>query len=427
MPKFSFVKGEEDLILPVFIQNSSLSTGLGLAGLDEASSIAGAYTKRNGVGIAVAVDEDVSAEGTYQAPSSAAHIRIGKGANTINGRYELHIHNDLLTTADFITIDLVGATNMPPLLIEIQLTTINFNVANVPQTADNNVILAHGDYGNAKLARTGADSDTLETLSDQIDGRAPSGEYNTEMARITANVATETKQDIIDTNVDTLLTRLSANRAGYMDNLNIGELVAGTSEVGLTTDTVYGRIKTAFLFYVPSAGTLTFRIWWLHTDNTNNMEDPDAAPTIGVTNGQPGASRNANLNSTTMTKDSTGMYYEDYTLDSAHLDEQLDILVTAVEGGLTQKYRHSLSATSSQAEVAALYTRLLVANSELTSAAGKNASTVDKIETIFHPIKNGVDTDANAGTAVTKNDDGSAHGTQTITEDATNSDIGKMT
>jgi len=40
----------------------------------------------------------------------------------------------------------------------------------VDQGADNNIILAHADYGNAKLARTGADSDTLETLSDQIDG-----------------------------------------------------------------------------------------------------------------------------------------------------------------------------------------------------------------------------------------------------------------
>lgn len=34
-------------------------------------------------------------------------------------------------------------------------------------------------------------------------------------------LATEAKQDIIDTNVDTLLTRLSAARAGYLDELNV--------------------------------------------------------------------------------------------------------------------------------------------------------------------------------------------------------------
>ncbi len=43
------------------------------------------------------------------------------------------------------------------------------------QSADNNTILAHTDYGNAKLARTGADGDTLETLSDQIDA-VPTGQ-----------------------------------------------------------------------------------------------------------------------------------------------------------------------------------------------------------------------------------------------------------
>ena len=43
-----------------------------------------------------------------------------------------------------------------------------FTAESVNQAADSNVILAHADYGNAKLARTGADSDTLETLSDEI-------------------------------------------------------------------------------------------------------------------------------------------------------------------------------------------------------------------------------------------------------------------
>lgn len=168
MPKFSFVKGEEDLILHIFIQNSSLTTGLGLAGLDQNSSIAGSYVKRNGTGVAVAVDEDVSAEGTYQAPSTAAHIRIGKPANSINGRYELHIHNDLLTTADYVTIDLVGATNMPPLLIEIQLTNFNLNDASPQVTVLDfvaNAITAASINANAitaaKIAAAAIDNATF--------------------------------------------------------------------------------------------------------------------------------------------------------------------------------------------------------------------------------------------------------------------------
>lgn len=37
------------------------------------------------------------------------------------------------------------------------------------QTGDAYAIVNHATYGNAHLARTGADSDTLETLSDQLD------------------------------------------------------------------------------------------------------------------------------------------------------------------------------------------------------------------------------------------------------------------
>jgi hypothetical protein len=48
------------------------------------------------------------------------------------------------------------------------LTKVNTLDGHTPQTADNNVILAHANYGNAQLARTGADGDTLETLSDEV-------------------------------------------------------------------------------------------------------------------------------------------------------------------------------------------------------------------------------------------------------------------
>ena len=48
--------------------------------------------------------------------------------------------------------------------------SIGSYTGNTAQTADNNTILAHADYGNAKLARTGADGDTLEDISDEIAG-----------------------------------------------------------------------------------------------------------------------------------------------------------------------------------------------------------------------------------------------------------------
>ena len=83
------------------------------------------------------VDQDVSTEGTYQAPTSAAQVRIGTPANMRSGTYELHFHNDLFTTADYVTITLGGATNMAELQLEIQLTTFDLNTAAHADSSDN--------------------------------------------------------------------------------------------------------------------------------------------------------------------------------------------------------------------------------------------------------------------------------------------------
>ena len=127
MAKFIFPKAETSVILPVFIQDSSATDGSGLGSLDQTSSIVGGYMKRNGTGVALAVDENVTTEGTYEAPSTAAQVSIGTPANMRTGCYELHFHNDLFTTADYVLISLGGATNMAELMIEIQLSNLDLN------------------------------------------------------------------------------------------------------------------------------------------------------------------------------------------------------------------------------------------------------------------------------------------------------------
>lgn len=120
--KLQLEKASTSIILTVFIQDSSSTTGRGLAGLDQNSSIVGGYVRMGETGVALAVDENVTTEGTYEAPSTAAQIRIGTPANMRAGTYELHIHNDLLATGtDYVVITLGGASNMADLAIEIQL------------------------------------------------------------------------------------------------------------------------------------------------------------------------------------------------------------------------------------------------------------------------------------------------------------------
>jgi hypothetical protein len=54
------------------------------------------------------------------------------------------------------------------------------------------------DSGSTEIARTGADSDTLETISDQIDTRAPANEYDTEMARIDTTISSRSSHTAAD-------------------------------------------------------------------------------------------------------------------------------------------------------------------------------------------------------------------------------------
>lgn len=126
--KLQIVKGSTSQILTVFIQDSSSTTGAGLGGLDQTSSIVGGHVRAGATGVALAVDENVATEGTYAAPSTAAQVRIGTPANMRTGTYELHFHNDLFAAAaDSVFVTLGGASDMADLLLEIQLTDVDLN------------------------------------------------------------------------------------------------------------------------------------------------------------------------------------------------------------------------------------------------------------------------------------------------------------
>lgn len=126
--KYIFSKGDTSLIVPIFIRDSSSSTGAGLGSLDQTSNIVGGYLRPGSTGVALAVDENVAVEGTYGAPTTAGQVRIGTPANMRSGTYELHFHNDLFAAGNnAVFITLGGAANMADLIIEIQLGGLDLN------------------------------------------------------------------------------------------------------------------------------------------------------------------------------------------------------------------------------------------------------------------------------------------------------------
>ena len=191
--KYLLSKAETSVILPVFIRDSSKTDGSGLGSLDENSSIVGGYLKRNSTGVALAVDEDVATEGTYQAPSAAGKVRIGTPANMTTGTYELHFHNNLFTDADWVTITLGGASNMAPLLIEVQLTDIDLNTALASSTigtCTTNTDMVGTAGANTTVPDAAGTAAGLHTTTDGLLGII-AGYIDTEVAAILAAIDTE--------------------------------------------------------------------------------------------------------------------------------------------------------------------------------------------------------------------------------------------
>lgn len=144
----------------------------------------------------------------------------------------------------------------------------------------------------------------------------------------------------LNSDMTTVLSRLSAARAGYLDNLNVGGLVASSAEAtAIQNNTRVVRVVPETIER-PDAGTVTYRIELLLYDTVGNMEAPDSAPTIALVN-QAGTDRSSRLDSTTMALVSTGRYRAIYTADVADTLEQLVWAFSVVEGGATRIYGNS--------------------------------------------------------------------------------------
>lgn len=127
--------------------------------------------------------------------------------------------------------------------------------------------------------------------------------------------------------------KLTASRAGYLDNLS-GGAVATAAAVSAIQNSTRTKFIAPAEQQIPGAGLVNLRLHLMLFDATGNMEAPDATPTVAVVNAA-GTSREGNLGTVTLV--STGHYYVDYTVSDAHAEEQLIFTATILEGGATLK------------------------------------------------------------------------------------------
>src|SRR3989304_1264863 len=159
MAKLSRKRGITSQILHIFIQDSSSTTGAGLAGLAfDSASLACRYINAGGTLSGAITLEDITTLGTYQSPTANTNMRFKEvsSASPSQGVYEIHIHNDWMNLNGNLIILLAGATNMAQFRLEIDLQAdVNVtHVAGTVQTAGDlaTMVTAVDDFVDKEVA-----------------------------------------------------------------------------------------------------------------------------------------------------------------------------------------------------------------------------------------------------------------------------------
>jgi hypothetical protein len=189
--KLALPAGTTAQIVHVFILDSAATDGSGKTAL--AFGDITAYYVRAGGTLTSLTTETIATLGTW---ASTGNDYLGfKKLDDTNapGLYELDLPNNILAAGSAQVVLQLRATGAAPCCLEIQLASVPAQV----QGLDDDVItaakfdestaypLASADSGATEIARTGADADTLETLSDQIDGAATAGNQTTIIGHLT--------------------------------------------------------------------------------------------------------------------------------------------------------------------------------------------------------------------------------------------------
>jgi len=131
--KLALVKGTTSKIVHVFILDSSATDGSGLTGLTYNSSGLAAYYIRPGDSSPTAITLATAAVGTW---TSGGFVEVD--ATNMPGVYEIGLPDACLASgADQVVIMLQGATDMAPVVLEIELTDFDLHTATVTVGTNN--------------------------------------------------------------------------------------------------------------------------------------------------------------------------------------------------------------------------------------------------------------------------------------------------
>jgi len=369
----SYTHDQDSVILRVKILDSSVSTGAGQTGLDETSSgliistIADNEATPTAYTQAAGDIETISTLGTYAAPSAGKCRFAEVDATNHKGIYEIQLADAryAVSAATYLMVSISGATDAAetdvviPLLGIDPYDSVRGGMTSLPNAAAEAVggLYTRGtgagqiaqDANGRSSALVVAYDTGLAPLQPTTTGRkldvSADGNAGIDWANVSSPTSTVglTGTTIASsfvaadrTKLDALHdTRITATRAGYLDNLAVGGLVSSSAEVLALQNNTRIHVVLAGNLVRPTSGSDDYVVHLYLYDEAGNMEAPDSTPTLAVTNAA-GTDRSANLSS--VTNVSTGHYTADYTVADTHAKETLHFAWSVTEGGNAREY-----------------------------------------------------------------------------------------
>ena len=146
--KLKLKEGTTSKLARIFVQDSSSTTGAGLTGLAFNSASLTAYWIAEGDATATQITLATMTAGTW---ASGGFDEVD--ATNLPGVYEIGLPNVCVdaTSEGSVVVMLKGATNMAPVLLEIELDAIDYRAGVVPTTTANADMVAVGAVADAVL------------------------------------------------------------------------------------------------------------------------------------------------------------------------------------------------------------------------------------------------------------------------------------
>ena len=222
MARRKILAGSTSVVVPIFIQDSSSTTGAGLGSLVYNSAGLAAKYRRQGDSSWTTISLVTATAGTF---TSSGFIADG---GPVTGGYELGIPNAALASgATWVQIALYGATNMLAVLLEIELDAVNYQDAtrfglsalpNANAAANGGLPTVNGN--NAVLIQTGTGTGQLDFTSGVVKANATqlAGQTITAAAGVTfpSSVASPTNITAGTITTATNLTNLPSIPADWL-------------------------------------------------------------------------------------------------------------------------------------------------------------------------------------------------------------------